>query len=252
MPDILSIIYNDVKKVMSTWKTDDIYAISFFVYDKDDNPSTPTLTVGYNTMAHAMSDNNLGALSPEEAKWNYAFWLQNQEYTFGYDSKTAQLIQDWVSSLELSNEKDAITETFVNVLVEVSLKLHNDNVIIDVFGKEIPIIIHELEYYEAIATQNKRANPEGAIAEFLQWMDDEVLNPRFGGLDKLGDMRFDMNMPGLIMNKSEFDTNMPKFDMDKFFENEIKILDDAIRKMAESGLIPADRWKEYQDTYLRE
>jgi len=182
MADIFSLIYNDVMKVINSWKNDDIYAISFFVYDKDDNPATPTLTVGYNTMERATSKSNRHA-SGGEAKWNYAFWLQNQEYLFGYDDETAQLVQNWISSLELPNNEGAITEAFVNVLIDISSKLHNDGVIVNTFGKEIPIIIHELEYYEAIALQNKKANPSGAISEFLQWMDDEVLNPNLYKMD---------------------------------------------------------------------
>ena len=32
--------------------TDEIYAFSFFVYDYEDDPRRPTLTIGYNTYAN--------------------------------------------------------------------------------------------------------------------------------------------------------------------------------------------------------
>jgi hypothetical protein len=232
MANILSVIYDDVKKIMNSWKKDDIYAISFYVCDRDDNPNKPTLTVGYNTMEQALSDYSLSASSPDEAKWNYAFWLQNQEYVFGYDNNTAQLIQDWISNSEISDNEGAITKTFINILTDVSLKLHNDGVIVNVFGKEIPIIIHELEYYDAIALQNKKANPSGAINEFLQWMDDEILNPNLDCHEKMENFGFDLNNPD--------------FDMKKYMDNELKHFHSLVSKMAEEGTIPADRWKEYK------
>jgi hypothetical protein len=223
MADILSVIYDDVKKIMNSWNKDDIYAISFYVCDRDNNPSTPTLTVGYNTMEQALSDYSLSASSPGEAKWNFAFWLQNQEYLFGYDIKTAQLIQDWISNSALSNDESAITEAFISTLIDVSLKLHNNSVIINVFGKEITIIIHELEYYDTIALQNKKANPSIAINEFLQWMDDEILNPNLDCHEEMENFRFDLDNP--------------EFDIMKYMDNELKHIHSLVSKMAEEGTI---------------
>ena len=235
MADMLSVIYNDVMKTISGWQPDDIYAISFYVCDKDDNPGTPTLTVGYNTTEQALSDCSRGASSPGEAKWNYAFWLQNEEYLFGHDDKTARLIQDWISSLKLSNEESAITEAFINILIDVSLKLHNDGVIADVFGKEIPVIIHELEYYEAIALQNKKANPSGAVSEFLQWMDEEMLNPGLDCPEKT--------------NCVGFDPNSPESDIIKDMDDELKRFVSHFKKKVEDGTIPEARWEEFKKNF---
>ena len=220
MADILPVIYDDVAKIVSNWKQSDIYAISFFVYDRDGNPCAPTLTVGYNTLEQALLAVDRGASSPGEAKWNYAFWLQNQEYVFGYDNKSAQLIQDWISSLGLSDE-GAITAAFINILIDVSLKLHGDGVIAKALGGEIPIIIHGLEYYDAIALQNKKANPSSAISEFLLWMDEEILNPGPCNLEMMRNFGFDPCSPG--------------FDIDKYMDDQLKQLDSFIKKMAEDG-----------------
>jgi hypothetical protein len=37
------------------------------------------------------------------------------------------------------------------------------------FGKAIPVIIHELEYYDQIAHQTSAANPNGIAEEFVEW-----------------------------------------------------------------------------------
>jgi hypothetical protein len=39
-----------------------------------------------------------------------------------------------------------------------------------VFGRPIPVLIHELEYYPQIARQTERANPPGLAADFARWV----------------------------------------------------------------------------------
>ena len=48
--------------------------------DLDDDPRHPILQLGYNTLTH-LKERTPSASGAEEAKWNYAFWLQN-ELTF--------------------------------------------------------------------------------------------------------------------------------------------------------------------------
>jgi hypothetical protein len=38
------------------------------------------------------------------------------------------------------------------------------------FGKTIPVIVHELEYYDQIADQTLKANPPSAADEFAAWV----------------------------------------------------------------------------------
>ena len=59
-----------------------IYVVSLFVYDEDDDPRQPTLTAGYNTIDQWRSSTP-SASSPQEAKWNFAFWLQNELVKLG-------------------------------------------------------------------------------------------------------------------------------------------------------------------------
>ena len=45
------ILLKEIKKYIESWDKSDIYAISLFVNDEEDNPCQPTVTLGYNTMA---------------------------------------------------------------------------------------------------------------------------------------------------------------------------------------------------------
>jgi hypothetical protein len=159
-----------------------IYAISFFVNDEEDDPRKPTLTVGYNTEANWKASTGQ-ASSSDEAKWNFAFWLQNV-LLFSGDGKLAEKTNEWVKETGLTytnSEQDTdfdrymefgaeITRRFVSVLCEISSQLHKSNFLTAVFGRSIPIIIHELEYYDEIAEQTERANPNGLVKEFVDWV----------------------------------------------------------------------------------
>ena len=166
-----------IKPIISSWTEDDIYAISFFVDDEADNPCEPTFTLGYNTEREYNSALN-SAYDELEARWNYAFWQQNEELVFGVGN-TSEIVKQWILDKGLpyltydemfqgdpiknySNIFDKrfekITIEFVNVLINVVKELHETEFIKNKFGKEIPIIIHELEYYPQIAIQNIEAN----------------------------------------------------------------------------------------------
>lgn len=164
-----------------------IYVVSFFVCDDEDDPRRPTLTVGYNTIERWKA--SIPAASDfAEAKWNFAFWLQNELIKFGGDSSSgAALVGAWVASTGLSYsdaEEDAdfeaclerggqITEAFVQECCEIVRLLHASGAVTEIFGRSIPVLVHELEVYEGIAAQNEAVNPPGVCAEFAQWVRGE-------------------------------------------------------------------------------
>ena len=151
-------ITSRIKPVIESWTENDIYAISLFVYDMDDNPSKPTFTLGFNTERFYEKYNPDGYAAEDddgdEARWNYAFWPQNQEFIFG-EGETEDIVSKWVSAFEKTDET---TDKFVSILVEVVKDMHKSGFIEAKFGKAIPAIIHELEYYDKIAIQNIEAN----------------------------------------------------------------------------------------------
>jgi hypothetical protein len=48
--------------------------------------------------------------------------------------------------------------------------LHDEGDIAALFGNTIPVIVHELEYYDQIADQTIMANPRGVADEFAAWV----------------------------------------------------------------------------------
>jgi len=42
---------------------------------------------------------------------------------------------------------------------------------VQILGRAIPVLIHQLEYYDEIAEQNLRANPHGLADDFARWIE---------------------------------------------------------------------------------
>ena len=168
----------------------DIYAISFYVSNGDDDPRQPMLAVGYNTIERWRACTPTPGQEPkwpiasdkDEAKWNFAFWLQNEELVIGgqdYNPVSAwvknspyyytdeQEEQDFDEAL-VSGEK--IQNRFVEIIISHAQKLHKEGVIATKFGKDIPIIVHELEYYDKPVSWTNQANPNGLSKDFENWV----------------------------------------------------------------------------------
>jgi hypothetical protein len=172
----------------------DIYALSLYVFDWNDDPRRPMVQLGYNTGAQVQASTPRGdpgpgspfAANTQEAKWNFAFWLQNELVLIGgVETPSGVLLEQvlksegkWYSDEEIESDAEhtyaldpLITSRFVTMLVGVVRHLHADGVIVRNFGRPIPVLVHELEYYGAIARQNERANPGEVANEFVTWID---------------------------------------------------------------------------------
>jgi hypothetical protein len=124
----------------------DVYVVSLFVYDEEDDPRLPTVTVGFNTEAQVANTTD-DASDADEARWNDAY--EDEEGDGG-----------------------GITERFVELIVGIAQQLHAEGTITRTFGRPIPVLIHELEYYDDIAEQNLRANPGGLADDFARWIEE--------------------------------------------------------------------------------
>lgn len=168
---------------IKNWSDTDIYVISLYVYDNGDNPCEPTVTLGFNTESQVKKEIP-NAYDEEEARWNYAFWMQNEFFCFGVGD-TAGIVRKWLAENNfpfyeyedpiwdkdgICEEAEKITQAFVNVLVEIVKEIHMQKILTNKFGKELPIIIHELEYYDEIARQNIEANGEILVKEFTEFI----------------------------------------------------------------------------------
>jgi hypothetical protein len=171
---------------LSAAKAADVYVVSLLVYDDDDDPRTPTLTVGTNTEERVRAGLPLASDS-DEARWNYAYWLQDHLTIVGAwwrDPEGATLRQRWIEDLGLwytddSKERDfdaamelgmKIAHEFVELTIRLAQRLHSTGAIERAFGKPIPALVHELEYYPEIAEQSQRANPPGLTDDFSRWV----------------------------------------------------------------------------------
>ena len=142
------------------------------------------VTLGYNTERQVRSELSKGeAFDEAEARWNYAFWLQNDPLVFGIGG-TAKIVRNWVvsSGFPYYDDDDTawqdnntientskITVAFVSVLIDVVKEIHEQELLTQKFGRELPIIIHELEYYDEIAKQNIKANGYETVKDFSEW-----------------------------------------------------------------------------------
>lgn len=155
-----------MEQKISEWQEDDIYAISLYVFNEEDDPCRPVAAFGYNT-ERQVQKSITEAADEQEARWNYAFWLQNHEMCLGRD-ETAEDIRKWITELEWEGE-DAISFKFVNLLVAVVQGIHASGLLKEKFGREIPVLIHELEYHEKISQQNIEANGEALDRDFVSF-----------------------------------------------------------------------------------
>lgn len=160
-------IQQAIEQKISEWQEEDIYAISLYVFDEEDDPCRPVAVLGYNT-ERQVQRSVPEASDEQEARWNYAFWIQNEELCWG-QGNTAEDIKEWITKQDLLDREDEITEKFVELLVAIVQDIHVSGLLRDKFGKELPILIHELEYYEKIARQNIEANGEVLDKEFISF-----------------------------------------------------------------------------------
>lgn len=156
-----------IEQKISEWQEDDIYAVSLYVFDEEDDPCRPVAVLGYNT-ERQVQKSSPEASDEQEARWNYAFWIQNVEMCLG-QGDTAEDIKEWITEQGLWDSEDEITPKFVEFLVAIVQDIHASGLLKDKFGEEIPILIHELEYYEKIAQQNITVNGEALDRDFVSF-----------------------------------------------------------------------------------
>jgi len=142
-----------------------IYAVSFYFWYEEDG-HWPALTIGYNTEARvqrALTGPSDGCFSmpadEDEARWNYAFWLQNELAVIGDETRDpigTELIQAWISanglwysgrdeSAEAGAAADQVDDYVTSLYVRTAQQLHADGMITQILGRPVPILVHEPE-----------------------------------------------------------------------------------------------------------
>lgn len=183
-------LYDKVKSEILKWDEEDIYAISFFVesneaYEYNGFENVTMWAISYNT-----EDDCDGADELDEERWNFAFWRQNVTMIIDVDTpnKYTDALFDWyaeqgVTNIGEENEDEMYDEhmyyigkgpaghyELLQLASGVAKRLQEDGTIKEHFGKDLPIIVHGLEYawYDIEATQ--KANPNGQADTFIKAM----------------------------------------------------------------------------------
>ncbi|RZK17755.1 MAG: hypothetical protein EOO43_13205 [Flavobacterium sp.] len=160
--------------------------MSFWYDNYDDDLRFPTIMFGFNTTEN-YTNNIENASDDKEAKWNFAFWLQNEIERIG--EKGDKLLEDWFRAsdyfyteeederanknetlfTEILNKGDKFSNEFIEEIITLTKRLFSESIISSKFGKKIPILIHELEYYDLPISWTVRSNPDGLVDEFIEW-----------------------------------------------------------------------------------
>lgn len=164
---------------------EDVYALSFWFTRDDDDLRYPKIIISYNTFSHFQKSIE-DASDEKEAKWNYAFWLQEDIDVIGgendeslaawlkgtpwyYTDEENEAAEEDDDELfdELMERGDAFNEAFINEIIALTKSLFDEGFISSQFGKNIPVLIHELEYYDKPLAWTRAANPTGLADEFI-------------------------------------------------------------------------------------
>ena len=187
MIDLQSYLEKKSRNIISSWKENGIYAISFFIhseelYEYGGFCNLTEFSVGYNT-----ENDCIGASELSEERWNYAFWRQNETpiIEVSEDNEGLKVLLDWYRDKGINNvgyeDYSSCYDSkmryigkgpvgYYELLLEISAvaaKLQESGFVKEKFGVPIPIIIHDLEYPWYIIEANKKANPNGEADMFL-------------------------------------------------------------------------------------
>ena len=196
MTPIREILLSRIKQIIDQWPVEDQYAISFFVYTNEayeygDYSNVPYFAISYNTDSQCDTDDPYG-----EERWNYAFWRQDETPIIDPDEEPEMtaLLFDWYKENGITDigkeDADCYDSNFnyigkgpvghyelLQIIAEVAIKLQSEGYVEQHIGKDIPIIIHGLEYawYDIEAT--KKANPHGEADTFIKAMKELGMIP---------------------------------------------------------------------------
>lgn len=97
-----------------------------------------------------------------EARWNFCNW--KEDYIGGLDKAA---VKRWLSGNNLNfdeyEDEGIIEDLAFDILVLAVIELHKSGVIKNHFGKDLPVIIHGMEYYDKTAVMSVKANGAGLL-----------------------------------------------------------------------------------------
>ena len=146
-----------LSSVIEKISDDGVYAlaVSYQLGGDENDEWGADFSFAYNTEQHfeRMKSN-------PEARWNFCNW--KEDYIGGLDGAA---VKRWLSgnSLNFDEDEDTIEDLAYDILVLAVTELHKSNVIKNHFGKDLPVIIHGMEYYDKTAVMSVKANGAGLL-----------------------------------------------------------------------------------------
>ena len=175
---------NAIQEIVNEEDKKDVYALSFCY-------TCPKVTLSYNTLSN-VKEESYNAASKEDAKWNFDYWLQTEMETIG--GKKDKLLKQWFAKTphfytdeendraieededlydKLLKKGDRFCKEFIKEAIALAKQLLDEGEIERVFGRNIPIIIHQQDFEETPILWTKKANPAKLIKEFLEYWDGD-------------------------------------------------------------------------------
>ena len=182
---------NAIQEIANEEDKKEVYALSFCCTCDDDDLRFPKITLGYNTLSN-VKEESYNATSKEDAKWNFDYWLQTEVETVG--GKKDKLLKQWFAKTpyfysdeeneraieedeelydKLLKKGDKFGKDFIKEVIVLAKRLLDDGEVEKVFGRNIPIIIHQRDFEDTPISWTKKANPAKLIKEFLEYWDGE-------------------------------------------------------------------------------
>jgi hypothetical protein len=189
---ILTKACQDIIAKADAEKLKDVYVV--FIYVEDENDRMPELCLGWNTNATwkaccprpGQESRWPIASSAGEAKWNFAFWEDDEGtplMTYFGKEQGNQLKVDWMRANDFYVDKDLRDSDFDAYLrtlqkcsdalwqlgADLALQLRKETFFTDVFGHRIPILVLECHMDDRMNEYVKMANPDGQAEDLDSW-----------------------------------------------------------------------------------
>lgn len=131
---------------------DDVYVMGILYgvgFNKNDE-AIVDLSFSYDTESHYKEN-----LVLFDGRWNLADFKENY-----FDTFDTEKLEKWFSAKGLSFEdaNDDIMDKILDLAVIAVSELHSENAISERFGRKIPMIMNDLEYYRMTAVRAVKAN----------------------------------------------------------------------------------------------
>lgn len=177
MIDLEQILYDRVKKVMSNWAEEGIYAVSFFVYSNECYTYGEFCNVPIFEISYSVESDCEGAGPRSEERWNYAFWRQDTTPIIDLEPSNSEtkLLFDWFEEQGIGDPGEENEDedgpvgflALVDVVGKVARRFQEEGFLKEKFGYAIPILVHDLEYVPSVLAATAYANINGEAEDFL-------------------------------------------------------------------------------------